>query len=162
MTISGSVATAVIDLLRLITRLLYVLGLLGNCSFLGSRALDDFVKFTPVKPDTPAFRAIIDLNPLTIRHDEVNGSTNWAFHGESSLVLLIHTQAASFGTPEMYSLAHDIGNASRCFCSKLFQHLLFLVTYSQGDYIFGQNLTFLGFGFTGFISVLFFRIVHGY
>lgn len=101
MTISGSVTSAVIDLLRLITRLLHVLGLLGNCSFLGGRALDDFVEFTPVKPDTPAFRAIIDLNPLTIRHDEVNVGTDWAFHGESSLVLLIHTQVAPFGSPEM-------------------------------------------------------------
>jgi hypothetical protein len=85
-TISGSMACTVIDLLRLITRLRYVLRLLGNGYLLGSGAFDDLVKLSPIKPDTPAFRAIIDFHSLTIRHDKIDGRTDWAFHGETSLV----------------------------------------------------------------------------
>ena len=95
-TISRSVATAVIDLLRLITRLRYMLRLLGNGDLLEGRAFDDLVQLTPVKPDTPTFRAIIDFHSLTIRHDKVNGRTDWAFHDETSLVFLFRPEAIYF------------------------------------------------------------------
>src|SRR6185369_10958002 len=39
-----------------------------------------------IKPDTATFRAIIDFHSLTIRHDKINGCTDWTFHGGASLV----------------------------------------------------------------------------
>lgn len=84
--ISRGMTCAVIDLLRLITSLLNVLRLLGYGYLLGSGALDDLVKFAPIKPDTAALRAVIDFHSLSIRHDEIDIITNWAFHGKSSLV----------------------------------------------------------------------------
>jgi hypothetical protein len=34
--------------------------------------LDDFIEFTAVQPDAPALRAVIDLDPLPFRHDQIN------------------------------------------------------------------------------------------
>jgi len=42
--------------------------------------------FTPIGPDTAAFRAVVDLQPLAIRHDEIDGSTGRAFHDQPPLV----------------------------------------------------------------------------
>jgi hypothetical protein len=33
-----------------------------------SGTFDDLVQFAPVKPDTPAFRAIVNLNAVAVRH----------------------------------------------------------------------------------------------
>jgi hypothetical protein len=49
-----------------------------------SRALNDLVQFAPVQPDAPAFRAIINLNAMAVRHHKgfiINRTT----HVRSSL-----------------------------------------------------------------------------
>src|SRR5690606_40212800 len=43
------------------------------------RAVDDLVEFAPVEPDTPAFRAIVDLHPLPVHHLKF-GSIHRALH----------------------------------------------------------------------------------
>lgn len=35
-------------------------------------ALDDFVEFTSIQPDTPTLRAIIDLDALSLAHDQID------------------------------------------------------------------------------------------
>ena len=46
--------------------------------------LDDLVKFSPVKPDTATFRAVIDFDPLTFGHDQIDGTADWTFHDVTS------------------------------------------------------------------------------
>lgn len=58
--------------------------LLGRCiSGIALTALDDFVEFSTVKPDPPALRAIVDLDPLTLGHDKSGFYADWAFHDSS-------------------------------------------------------------------------------
>ena len=38
---------------------------------LGHITLDDFVQFAPIKPHASAFRAIVDLDALTLAHNEI-------------------------------------------------------------------------------------------
>jgi hypothetical protein len=42
-------------------------------------AFNDFVQFTPVKPDAPALRAIVNLDPTTIGHHQ-SLIVHWASH----------------------------------------------------------------------------------
>lgn len=42
-------------------------------------ALDDFVEFTSVEPDSPAFRAIIDFDSLLVG-DNKRYIANWTIH----------------------------------------------------------------------------------
>src|SRR5512139_4113166 len=52
---------------------------------MGGGALDDLVEFTPVQPDAAALRAVVDLYPLTVGHDQVDACTNGTFHDGCSL-----------------------------------------------------------------------------
>ena len=72
-------------LLRLIVWLLRgCRGLLRPCIRLIIGPGDDLVEFSSIEPDTAAFGTVIDLHPLTLGHDEVYGSTYWAFHDDFS------------------------------------------------------------------------------
>jgi hypothetical protein len=46
-------------------------------------AVQQFVKFAAVKPDTPACRAIVDLNTLALGHDQGRVGASGAFHDDS-------------------------------------------------------------------------------
>ena len=41
---------------------------------------DDLVELPPVKPDPAAFRAVIDLDPLTFGHDKIDAGADGTFH----------------------------------------------------------------------------------
>ncbi len=64
-------------LVLLLCLLLWLLVLLHGYSGFGS--LDDFVKLTPVQPDTSALGAIINFNSITFAHDELS-FVERAFH----------------------------------------------------------------------------------
>ena len=70
------------NILRLLRLLLRLRGLLRRCSrrILLGGTLEDLVQLPPVKPDAPAIRAVIDLDPLTFGHDQVDGSADRTFH----------------------------------------------------------------------------------
>lgn len=44
----------------------------GRTRLIGSAPFDDLVEFATIEPDTPASRAIVDLDALAIRHDEID------------------------------------------------------------------------------------------
>src|SRR5690606_32886890 len=50
------------------------------------RAVDDLVEFTAIEPDAPALRAIVDLDPLPVGHDQIN-IVYRAFHRSDPLRL---------------------------------------------------------------------------
>jgi hypothetical protein len=58
---------------------------------LWSRPFEDLVEFPPVQPYPPAFRTIIDFNPLAVRHDEVDSAAYGTFHSGILLLWLIVT-----------------------------------------------------------------------
>jgi hypothetical protein len=70
------------------------LRLLGRCA-LGGRliaALDNLVQFTAIEPDTPALRALIDLDPLSFAHGERSATigaehSSLAIHAATPLLL---------------------------------------------------------------------------
>src|SRR3954452_16973405 len=49
----------------------------------GHGALDDLVELAAVKPDAAAFRTILDLNALAIRHHQIDG-TSRILHARNS------------------------------------------------------------------------------
>jgi hypothetical protein len=49
---------------------------------IGIRSLDDFVKLTAVEPDTSALGAIVDLDPLSLRHHQLR-TIYWTVHADT-------------------------------------------------------------------------------
>ncbi len=52
-----------------------------------ARTFNNFVEFTPIKPDSPTFRAIVDLNIVALRHGQRRVSTMRTFHDVNPWVL---------------------------------------------------------------------------
>jgi hypothetical protein len=48
-------------------------------------AFNQLIEFTAIKPHAPALRAIVNLDPLAIAHQEVRVRANRAFHTDSIL-----------------------------------------------------------------------------
>jgi hypothetical protein len=48
------------------------------------RPLDDFVYFTPVKPDAAALGTIVYFSTLSFSDNKINRIADWAFHGNLS------------------------------------------------------------------------------
>jgi len=46
----------------------------------GGRTFDNLVELSAVEPDAAAFGAVIDLNSLTIGHNQVDGCADGTFH----------------------------------------------------------------------------------
>jgi len=60
---------------------LWVVGLLGwhgTCT--SCRPLNQFIEFTPIKPNTPALWAVVDFNALAVGYKEVGVRADGAFH----------------------------------------------------------------------------------
>jgi hypothetical protein len=43
---------------------------------------DDLVQFVSIQPDAPAFRKVVNLDPLAIRHDKIDFDRNGIVHKE--------------------------------------------------------------------------------
>lgn len=61
---------------------LWVVGLLGwhdTCT--RCRPFNQFIEFTPIKPNTPALGAVVNFNALAVGYQEVGVRADGAFHG---------------------------------------------------------------------------------
>jgi len=52
----------------------------GHCTCSRGRAFNQFIEFTPIKPNATALRAIVNFNALAFGHQEVGVRANGAFH----------------------------------------------------------------------------------
>lgn len=75
---------------------LWVVGMLSwqeTCA--SSRPFNQFIEFTPIKPNTPALGAVVNFNALAVGYQEVGFRADWAFHRFLSLELGLMTRCLS-------------------------------------------------------------------
>jgi hypothetical protein len=65
----------------------------GSCA--SCRPFNQFVEFTPVKPNAPTLGAIVDFNALAFGHQEVGIRADRAFHRVPSVEVEVSTRCWS-------------------------------------------------------------------
>ena len=92
----------------------WVAGLCGwHCTQTSGGPFDQLVEFTPIKPNAPALRTVVNFNVLAFGHQEIRIRADRAFHGVLSVKVGPPARVASLATCK--SMAHVLRD-SYCAC----------------------------------------------